>query len=571
MNKKIPYAFIISFVLLTVVIILNRRTFREMRNYTNAVDHTREVINYFERISNHFKSAQIYTTTYSNIAENKFYTLYKKDADSIPAELKQLHLLVRDNAGQAKLVDSISNMIVGQLGTLMEKNVAEIIQADESWRLNYLFTIHEMINRGIGSETDLLAQRKQELKESTSLTNLLTTGFAFVAVAIIVFYFFSNLFITRKRQWLEGFLESILNTSQNGIIHYKTVREEGKIINFKYEFVNKSIENLLGIKPELVMGKRLKDISSFGEDDELFDRYVQVVNTGQSSIFETFYSHHVQKWFLVSLVKLEDGLTASFQDITQLKKYEEELKNNIAQLERSNNELEQYAYVASHDLQEPLRKIRSFGSYLQETQGYRLDEKGRQQLDKIMKSAERMSVLIKDILSFSSLRKEDFVETDLTKILETVLADFDLSISQKGAVVKHDILPVIDAIPLQMNQLFYNLINNSLKFAKEDKKPIICISSQEASYDKKARLGLPKDLLYYEIVFEDNGIGFSQEYADQIFGLFKRLNDKQFYPGSGIGLALCKKVVDNHEGLIYAEGIENEGARFFIYLPKQHR
>src|SRR5215204_5382586 len=502
MNKKIPYAFIISFVLLTVVIILNRRTFREMRNYTNAVDHTREVINYFERISNHFKSAQIYTTTYSNIAENKFYTLYKKDSDSIPAELKQLHLLVRDNAGQAKLVDSISNMIVGQLGTLMEKNVAEIIQADESWRLNYLFTIHEMINRGIGSETDLLAQRKQELKESTSLTNLLTTGFAFVAVAIIVFYFFSNLFITRKRQWLEGFLESILNTSQNGIIHYKTVREEGKIINFKYEFVNKSIENLLGIKPELVMGKRLKDISSFGEDGELF---------------------------------------------------------------------EQYAYVASHDLQEPLRKIRSFGSYLQETQGYRLDEKGRQQLDKIMKSAERMSVLIKDILSFSSLRKEDFVETDLTKILETVLADFDLSISQKGAVVKHDILPVIDAIPLQMNQLFYNLINNSLKFAKEDKKPIICISSQEASDDKKARLSLPKDLLYYEIVIEDNGIGFSQEYADQIFGLFKRLNDKQFYPGSGIGLALCKKVVDNHEGLIYAEGIENEGARFFIYLPKQHR
>ena len=293
------------------------------------------------------------------------------------------------------------------------------------------------------------------------------------------------------------------------------------------------------------------------------------METGKSSVFEiAYHKNNTERWFLVSLVKLEDGLTTSFQEITQLKNYEKELKNNITQLERSNNELEQYAYVASHDLQEPLRKIRSFGSYLEETQAQMLDEKGRQYLDKIIKSAERMSVLIKDILSFSSMKRDEgFVETDLNKILESVLADFDLSITQRGAVVEKDPLPTIEAIPLQMNQLFYNLIGNSLKFAKEDQKLIIRIQSSLVTEEKKKNLNLKKDMVYYEIIFSDNGIGFSEEYADQVFGLFKRLNDKQYYPGSGIGLALCKKVVENHHGLIYAKGEEMKGASFFIYLP----
>lgn len=543
-----------------------------MKEYTRSVNHTRNVINLFEQLSNHFKSAQIYSPRYDSLPENEFYVLYKKEALQVTSEINTLTTLVKDNAKQARLVDSLSAMISSQIYTLLQKNISEIIESGEGWRLNYLFRIHEIINRGVAHEKDLLNFRNKKLEESTSFNNLLSVIFALLAVAIIVSTFLSTIFLSRKRLWLEGFLESVLNTSQNGIVNYKAVRKKGEIVDFRLKFVNRSTEHLLGINSKAFLGKRLKDFSFYTKGLSLFDRYVDVVETGNSSVFETPYTREgIERWFLVSLVRLDDGLTASFQDITQLKKYEEELKNNITQLERSNDELEQYAYVASHDLQEPLRKIRSFGSYLQETQAEKLDEKGRQHLEKIIKSAERMSVLIKDILSFSSMRREEgFVETDLNKIVESSLSDFDLSITQRGAVIQKDTLPTIEAIPLQMNQLFYNLFNNSLKFAKQGQKPQIRISSNVVTEEKKKKLALVEDTVYYEITFSDNGIGFSQEYADQIFGLFKRLNDKQYYPGSGIGLALCKKVVENHNGLMYAKGKENEGASFFIYLPRKH-
>ena len=573
MNRKIFYAFIVSFLLLIVVIVLNRRSFRSMREYTNAVNHTRDVITLFERLSNHFKSAQIYSSTYDSLPEGKFYAVYKKEALQIGSELTALKTLVKDNADQMKLVDSLSTMISGQIYTLLQKNISELTQSGEGWRLGYLFAIHEIINRGIAHEKTLLNFRDEKLRESTSFNNLLSVVFALLAVLIIVSIFVSTVFLSRKRLWLEGFLESVLNTSQNGIVHYRAVRKKDRIIDFKIKFISKAAERILARSPRSVLGKKLKDIPSYVRELNLFERYIEVTETGNSSTFEvSLKKEGKERWFLVSLAKLGDGLTASFQEITQLKSYEEELKDNITQLQRSNNELEQYAYIASHDLQEPLRKIRSFGSYLQETQAGRLDEKGRQHLEKIIRSAERMSVLIKDILSYSSMRREEsFVKTDLNEVLETVLSDFDLSIAQTGAVVEKADLPVIEAIPLQMNQLFYNLVSNSLKFAGKDQGARIVITSNPASEREKEELGLVKEAVYHKIIFSDNGIGFKQEYADQIFGLFKRLNDKQYYSGSGIGLALCKKVVENHNGLIYAESKENRGARFFMYLPEVQR
>lgn len=541
-----------------------------MKDYTSSVTHSRDIITSLERLSNYIKSAQIFTPSYSNIPEKEFYHLYLEEAKNIPFEIMRLKNLSKDDSTQDRNVDTISMMVGDQLNILLNKNIEQIIASGESWRLTKLFEIHSRINKSIFYEKEILKKLDAELIASTETTNLLTILFSVIAIIIILLTFVFNVILARKGKWLEGFLESILNTSQNGIVSYKAIRKQGKIVDFKIEFANRAIEKLLKVKPEEVIGKKLTDIQSFVRQTDLFEKYVSVVETGVQLEFEQLYQRGQSEiWFYMMLAKLGDGITASFHNITHVKKYEVELKNNIARLEHSNNELEQYAYIASHDLQEPLRKIRTYGSYLKKQQAERLDSAGQKHLDKMIEAAERMSTLITDILGFSSLRREQkFNETDLNPILENVLQDLDLLIQQKKATIQHDTLPIIEAIPLQMNQLFYNLLNNALKFSMPGAATAIDISCRILTENDLDTYEITdKQSAYCEIIFTDNGMGFKQEYAEQIFGLFKRLNNKLEFPGSGIGLSLCRKVVANHNGRIMAKSSENEGAAFYIILP----
>jgi len=573
MSKKTLYPFLVSFIFLIVVIVINRISFIKMRDYALAVDHTRLVIGSFEQLSNHFKSAQIYSPLNENIAEKDFYRLYKREAGSIKQDLQAIKKLVSDNDVQVKRMDTLTRLISAQWSTLMQKNIQQIIAAGESWRLNELLQVHLTINRAIEDEKRLLLSRKKELNASTELTGLLTIVFSVLGVLVILVSFISNVLLRKRRKWLENFLSSILNTSQNGIITYKAIRKKGQIVDFRIIFANKATETILGLKPEQAVKKRMKDFQNFMRDPQVMEKFIHVTDHGQQEAFETTYEKDgITKWFYILLAKLEDGVTASFHDITEIKQYHDELKENIKKLEHSNTELEQYAYVASHDLQEPLRKIRTYASYLNETEGRRFDDRGKAYMEKIINAAERMSTLINDILSFSSLKREPaFMKVDLNHVLKNMLIDLDLLIAQKNAQITHDKLPMIEAIPLQMHQLFYNLINNSLKFTREDVNPVIKITSRHLSVEEvKKHPDLLPELSYCEIILTDNGIGFNPEFSEQIFGLFKRLGTRKTYSGSGIGLALCKKVVHNHNGAIFANGNINQGASFHIVLP-QHQ
>lgn len=247
----------------------------------------------------------------------------------------------------------------------------------------------------------------------------------------------------------------------------------------------------------------------------------------------------------------------------------EELFEANERLLRSNEELEQFAYVASHDLQEPLRKIRMFSNLLENQKN--IPEDSRRFTAKIIQSAQRMSQLIQDLLAFSRLKKPEtqMQPIELSEVCNAVIGDFELSIAEKGAQIEIGKLPVIEAVGLQMNQLFHNLLGNALKFTDPDRKPVIKVSSQQLKReDVKQYIKRPTPgCKYYCIVFADNGIGFDKKYAEQIFEVFKRLHGRDVYPGSGIGLALCRRIVVNHKGCLYAESIPGQGAAFHIILP----
>jgi two-component system, chemotaxis family, CheB/CheR fusion protein len=277
----------------------------------------------------------------------------------------------------------------------------------------------------------------------------------------------------------------------------------------------------------------------------------------------------------------------AFEDITDTRNYENDLINFSKELERkveertlslkeanallkqSNDSLEQYATIASHDLQEPLRKIRTFSALLNERHGKEIVGDARELINKISVAAQRMSALIQDVLNFSKILDSNIIEkVDLNVILQNVRKDFDLLIEQKKAVIIQDELPVIKGVSLQMNQLLYNLLGNALKFSRPDVAPVIHISCRMLpAVEVQTHPVLNSASSYFEIIFSDNGIGIDEEFMEQIFLIFHRLNAKALYEGTGIGLALCKKIVLNHKGEIYVHSKEGIGTEFHVILP----
>ncbi|UUF12796.1 MULTISPECIES: response regulator [Flavobacterium] len=243
------------------------------------------------------------------------------------------------------------------------------------------------------------------------------------------------------------------------------------------------------------------------------------------------------------------------------------LKNE--ELEMKNHELQQFAWVVSHDLNEPIRKIQIFIKIIKELY-LKEDEKGIDYVDRTIKSAERMQTLITDLLAYSRLSAQVKPEvTDLNVVLQEVLSDFDYLIERKNATVKATELPTIDSIPSQLRQVFQNLIGNALKFSGGDEPPLIEITA-ELIADKSFDSPTAPEGKYCRIVVKDNGIGFDEIYLDRIFIIFQSLNDRQTYEGTGIGLAIAKKIIEKHNGLITAKSEVGKGASFIIVLPLKY-
>jgi two-component system CheB/CheR fusion protein len=379
-----------------------------------------------------------------------------------------------------------------------------------------------------------------------------------------------------------------------------TIREPLIILNKNLQVIsaNRSYYNKFQTTEEETVGKLLFELGNKQWNIPRLRKMLDKMLPDKTSIvdFEIVkkFSDSRERILLINATQIfkenaqEQSILIAIEDITEKRKtdkalqsFSEELEKQIldrtyslheaiTELQHSNKNLEQFAYIASHDLQEPLRKIRTFSHLLQTRYQKDLPEDANVLVTKIESSSERMSTLIKGVLNFSKILHGDMVfeKTNLNVILGNVVDDFELLIAEKGAVIQQNLLPTINAIPLQMNQLFTNLMSNSLKFLKKELHPVISISSANLTRAQvKTHKKLNQKLAYCCISFKDNGIGFDQEYADNIFLLFQRLHAHDQFAGTGIGLALCKSIVISHHGEINAVSSRDKGAAFNIILP----
>jgi PAS domain S-box-containing protein len=387
----------------------------------------------------------------------------------------------------------------------------------------------------------------------------------------------------RQLKEYKEFIEKIANVTPSMIATYNILG--------KYTFINKAFEKLLGypvsrpmkeglpfttsiVHPEdlpgirVRYGKALEEANRLppGEDEPVVEFKHRMRNS--SGVYRWFYTYGTV--FERNKVNKVVSMLSISVDITDQEIAEQSLGQKNLELQQSNKSLEEYAYVASHDMKEPLRKIATFSDMVLRLQKGTLSPESKPYLDKIIASAKRMQGMVDDLLAVATITgNKAFEECDLNEVLIDAMVPLDHKIDELGAKIESDELPKVPVVCLQFRQLFQNLISNSLKFARSGVAPHISIHSSVVDRKAVEHLPISKADSFLKIVFTDNGIGFDDQYAENIFAIFKRLHGKEVYEGTGIGLAICKKIVENHNGVIYAHGIPDEGATFTIVIPMQ--
>jgi PAS domain S-box-containing protein len=330
--------------------------------------------------------------------------------------------------------------------------------------------------------------------------------------------------------------------------------------------INHTVRELLGYRDSDLMGRSIDKLEMVAGDHTISRALHDLARHGAIRDQERSLRHADGHAISVSLsispvseAEVQEGAVLIARDIRARKRAEEELRSALTRLEQSNRELEDFAYVASHDLQEPLRKIQAFGDLLRAKHAAALPEQGRDYIERMQAAAKRMQILINDLLSFSRVttKAQPFVRVDLGQVAAEVVKDLETRTHESGGRITVGAMPVIEADPLQMRQLLQNLAGNALKFHRPDVPPVVDVH------------GAVEDGLC-RITVSDNGIGFEEKYAERIFTMFERLHARARYEGTGIGLSICRKIAERHGGEIVAHGRVDEGATFVVTLPVTH-
>jgi len=325
--------------------------------------------------------------------------------------------------------------------------------------------------------------------------------------------------------------------------------------NWCFTYINPEAERQLNISAAKALGQNIWSAFPGSYDSEIGQRYRQSLRDNQASHFETFYEPF-QRWFEVHAYPSDEGLAVYFQNVSERHATQEQLQRTMLELERSNRELEEFAFVASHDLQEPLRKIQAFSERLVKRSDS-LDDEGRDYLQRMTSAAARMQALIIDLLDYSRVntRGQPLQQLELDELLDEVLQDLETALEQSGAQIQRSPLPPVRGDASQLRRVLQNLLSNALKFRQAGHQPLIRIYVEQQADNT------------WVLCIADNGIGFDEKYLDRIFNPFQRLHGREAYAGTGIGLAIVKKIVERHGANITANSAPGVGSTFRITFP----
>jgi signal transduction histidine kinase/CHASE3 domain sensor protein len=728
---KSEYIKLLFLGIILVLLTTSLLTYRNLRNYTDEVKSIRQssdVLTTLEMVLSNIKDAETSHRGYQLTLDTTYLGLYYNSLETLPAKIRLLDSLTRYNVRQTLKVDSIQTLtnnqvlIISKILTNASRKTLYMDRYESALLLDAKMNmdrIREVAGR-IRRAEELLVEEK--ISTETGIRNI--APIALLAYGLVALAGMSMLFVrvlrelektgvaerslkqsvavlkqeVSVREFTQKTLQNVLDTSLDGIMAFKSVRDKtDNIIDFVWTLTNPVSVKLTG-QAESMVGKHLLHVLPQYDREGLFDAFKNVVKKKVPQQFEKhFNSDGADYWYQVSAAPLDDGLMVTFSDITsqklqrllveerelllkeaekvahmgswkwsqdtdeliwsdglhlilrteqtagrpewdsflenvcaedqppmmeflknvqnsdglrldyritldntihymsivsrqtrvqqssfpgvlgtviditERKLYENQLKQYTSELQRSNKDLEQFAYVASHDLQEPLRKIRAFGDRLETKYGQQLAGGGLDYIRRMQSAAERMQSLIEDLLSFSRVSRNEttYEWLDTTDLIDEVIDDLEVQIKREAATIHVGNLPKVRGDKTQVKRLFQNLISNAIKFRMEGRKPIIEVNGaivDASGLEGDFGVKLPSSR-YIRLAVKDNGIGFDEKYKEKMFTIFQRLQGRSQYEGTGIGLSICRKIVLNHKGLITAKSIIDEGSEFIIIFP----
>jgi signal transduction histidine kinase/CHASE3 domain sensor protein len=590
--------------ILVVLISVALLTFSNLNNYTEEVRlirHSNQVLTAIQTVMTSVRDAETGHRGYQLTRDTTYLLPYYISLKVIPSQIAALDSLLGSDPIQSQRADTLESKIENQFAIISQilSNARRSSLYMDRYESSLLAHGKDNMDDVRGLANDIIDHEEAKVRDLISNeTDFRTTApialliYTLVALAAVTFLFTRVLDSLRSRDEAEEKLRgSILDLTKEAM-----AREERELVLSEAETLAnmgswKWYESTGGI----VWSSGLYNIFNVPQGKQLtWNSFLEHVHPeDRKAATEFFDSSKLRKsrqeisyridvegrfrYLMVVARPKENSNTKQIDilgmviDLSEQKVYESQLKQFTAELQRSNQDLEQFAYVASHDLQEPLRKIRAFGDRLTAKYQSRLEEQGSDYVARMQSAAARMQVLIEELLSFSRVSRPGILSEnlDINELVGEIREDLEAQIKREGATITSELLPGIRGERTQIKRLLQNLISNAIKFHKPGANCKVDVTGtivRAADVQNEFNIQLPK-LKYARIEVRDNGIGFDEKYLEKIFTIFQRLHGRAEYEGTGIGLAICRRIVANHGGFITARSIENEGSVFIVILP----